>query len=135
MNRSTHGKHGNRWHNGLLGLGVIALTIAPLIFLREAEFQGSDGEAAAAIQEVQPTYRPWFQPIVEPASGEIESLLFALQAALGAGTIGYVIGLSRGRHTHQQHLSQAEAAPLAAETTPKISVHLPPHGDDPDDPG
>ena len=33
-------------------------------------------------------------PIIEPASGEIASLLFALQAALGAGVIGYYLGVS-----------------------------------------
>ena len=32
-------------------------------------------------------WKPW-----EPPSGEIESLLFALQAAIGAGFIGYYVG-------------------------------------------
>ena len=34
---------------------------------------------------------------LEPPSGEIESLLFALQAAIGAGFIGYFIGYTRGK--------------------------------------
>jgi cobalt/nickel transport protein len=29
--------------------------------------------------------------------GEVESLLFAVQAAAGAGMIGYVVGLYKGR--------------------------------------
>ena len=33
--------------------------------------------------------------LFEPASGEIESLLFASQAALGAGIVGYYIGTTR----------------------------------------
>ena len=37
-------------------------------------------------------YEPWFEPILEPASGEVESLLFALQAAIGAGVVGFVLG-------------------------------------------
>ncbi len=37
-------------------------------------------------------YEPWFSNIWEPPSGEIESMLFALQAALGAGFIGYFFG-------------------------------------------
>lgn len=85
------------WNNWLLVLSVVVLAIAPLVLVRNAEFGGADGEAEAAIGEVQPNYKPWFQPLVEPASGEIESLLFALQAAIGAGTIGFVIGLYRGR--------------------------------------
>ena len=32
-----------------------------------------------------------------PPSKEIESLLFSLQAALGAGLLGYYVGLRRGR--------------------------------------
>ena len=44
------------------------------------------------MQELDPDYEPWFSPLLEPASGEIESLLFALQAALGAGVIGFVLG-------------------------------------------
>ena len=48
--------------------------------------------AEELITETHPDYEPWFSPIFEPASGEIESLLFALQAALGAGVIGFVLG-------------------------------------------
>ena len=36
-------------------------------------------------------------PIWEPPSGEIESLFFSLQAALGALVIGYAIGRGRSR--------------------------------------
>ena len=42
--------------------------------------------------ELNPDYEPWFEPILEPASGEVESLLFALQAAIGAGVVGFVLG-------------------------------------------
>lgn len=34
---------------------------------------------------------------MEPPSGEIESLLFALQAAIGALIIGYAFGYWRGQ--------------------------------------
>jgi cobalt/nickel transport protein len=42
-------------------------------------------------------YQPWFEPLWTPPSKEIESLLFSLQAALGAGLLGYYFGLRRGR--------------------------------------
>ena len=51
-----------------------------------------EGFAEELIVETHPDYEPWFSPLFEPASGEIESLLFALQAALGAGVIGFVLG-------------------------------------------
>jgi len=90
------------WSNWLSVLAVITLAVAPLIFVRGAEFSGSDDQAEKAITEVKPGYQPWFKPLFEPPSGEIESLLFSSQAALGAGVVGYAIGLYRGRSQHQR---------------------------------
>lgn len=83
--------------NLLLILMVIALTVIPLFIAKDAEFGGADGQAEAAITEIKADYEPWFSPIFEPKSGEIESLLFALQAAIGAGVIGYGLGYLKGR--------------------------------------
>ena len=49
------------------------------------------------ITQSQPNYKPWFSNIWEPPSGEIESLLFALQAAIGTGIVAYVIGYYKGK--------------------------------------
>jgi cobalt/nickel transport protein len=49
------------------------------------------------IGTIAPDYKPWFKPLMEPPSGEIESLLFALQAAAGAGFIAYYLGVSMTR--------------------------------------
>ncbi|MBW4646583.1 MAG: energy-coupling factor ABC transporter substrate-binding protein [Goleter apudmare HA4340-LM2] len=83
--------------NWLLILAVITLAVAPLVFVKGAEFGGADGQAQAEIAKVKPGYEPWFKPLFEPPSGEVASLLFASQAALGTGVIGYVIGLYKGR--------------------------------------
>lgn len=83
--------------NIILILLVVALTIIPFFIVKDAEFGGADGAAEEAITEIKADYEPWFSPIFEPASGEIESLLFALQAATGAGIIGYGIGYFKGR--------------------------------------
>lgn len=83
--------------NLILILIVIALAAVPVIFLKDAEFGGSDGEAEEAITEIDPDYEPWFSSLIEPASGEIESLLFALQAAIGAGVVGFVLGRFTGK--------------------------------------
>lgn len=87
-----------RWNNGLLVLGVLALGIVPLLAMRDAEFSGADSQVNNLIQQENPDYQTWAEPVLKPASPEIESLLFALQAGAGAGIIGYVIGLHRGRH-------------------------------------
>lgn len=85
-------KQGNWW----LVLTVVAITILPLIFVR-GEYSGADGQAEEVIGEIKPEYKPWFEPLFEPPSGEIESLLFVSQGAIGAGIVGYVIGLYQGR--------------------------------------
>lgn len=81
------------WQKNLILLTfVVLVAVLPLIFLKDAEFAGADGIAEAEITRIAPTYEAWYQPWFEPASGEIESLLFALQAAIGAGVVGYVLG-------------------------------------------
>ena len=78
-------------------LAVIALAVGPLMYHgKDAEFAGSDNQAEQAITALDPDYKPWAAPLWEPPSGEIESLLFALQAAIGAGLLGYYFGRRRG---------------------------------------
>ncbi|HQD25572.1 energy-coupling factor ABC transporter substrate-binding protein [Methanoculleus sp. DTU007] len=60
----------------------------------EEAWGGADGEAAALIEASG--YEPWTESFWVPPSGEIESLLFALQAAIGAVIIGYIFGYWHG---------------------------------------
>lgn len=76
---------------------IVALVVAPIILKPNAEYGGADGEAETAVTEINPEYEPWFSNIWEPPSGEIESLLFSLQAAAGAGVIFYVLGYLKGK--------------------------------------
>ena len=81
----------------VLLLVVVLLAVLPLLFIRDSEFGGADGVAQQAIGEIAPDYQPWFAPLIEPPGTETASLLFALQAALGAGVIGYFFGLKHGQ--------------------------------------
>ncbi len=75
------------------------IIIASLIIGSKGEFDGADGQIQEVIVQVDSTYEPWFESIWTPPSAEIESLLFALQAAVGAGFIGYYIGKKQNVQT------------------------------------
>ena len=76
---------------------VIALAVVPFFVAKNAAFKGADNKAKDAINEVAPNYKPWFSSIWTPPSSEVESLLFALQAAVGAGIIGFGLGYIKGK--------------------------------------
>lgn len=83
--------------NLILFAFVVFLTVIPLFIAKDAEFEGADGKAEEAILEMNKDYEPWFSPVFQPPSGEVESLIFALQAALGAGIICYFFGYAHGK--------------------------------------
>ncbi|MET1123801.1 MAG: energy-coupling factor ABC transporter substrate-binding protein [Archaeoglobaceae archaeon] len=72
---------------------LLALFLALLVIRTEAqEWAGADELAEEAVRQISPHYEPWFQPVFEPPSGEIESLLFSVQSAIGGLLIGYFLG-------------------------------------------
>ncbi|MGW6394126.1 energy-coupling factor ABC transporter substrate-binding protein [Streptomyces sp. NPDC055103] len=114
--------------NALLLLVVAALAVLPLALglgdHKEEPFTGADAEAETAITELQPEYEPWFSPLYEPPSAEIESALFALQAALGAGVLAYYFGVRRGRRQGEARaaLATASVAAEAAEAAEAVEA-------------
>ena len=79
----------------ILLLICVLIAVVPLALNKDSEFGGADGAAEEAITQIDPNYQPWASPLLEPPGGETESLLFCLQAALGAGVFGYCIGMLR----------------------------------------
>ncbi|MFH8796535.1 energy-coupling factor ABC transporter substrate-binding protein [Streptomyces sp. NPDC017941] len=113
MNRNTK-------INILLVVIVVALAVLPLALglgdHKDEPFAGADAQAETAITEIEPDYEPWFTPLYEPPSGEVESALFALQAAIGAGVLAYYFGLRRGRRQGAERAPAQEAAPAGSAT-------------------
>jgi cobalt/nickel transport protein len=85
----------------LIVLGIVLIFVAQFIYVSStthAEYGGADDKPAGIIGQITGgTYKPIAKPIWEPPSSEIESLLFALQAAIGAGIIGYFLGYYRAK--------------------------------------
>lgn len=102
------GRRGRR-RDGLLLLVALAIVLLPLLapWLEDAEFAGADGEAQAVIEGIDPGYRPWAASLWTPAK-ETEGLLFALQAAAGAGLLGYYFGLRRGERRERRAIADDE---------------------------
>ncbi|MDN6556424.1 MAG: energy-coupling factor ABC transporter substrate-binding protein [Acidipropionibacterium acidipropionici] len=72
-------------------------------------FAGTDDAAAQAAEAAGA--KEWIKPIFEPNSGEVESGLFALQAALGAGIVGYALGRMSGRKKGHDEAMAASQLP------------------------
>lgn len=82
----------------LLAAAIILIALPLLLWGNGADvFTGADSRAVALIAADHPAYRPWFSPLWRPPSAEIESLLWALQAGLGGGVLGYYLGFKRGQ--------------------------------------
>ncbi len=82
----------------IAGFAVIALMVVGILAYGTTqdgwEFGGADDGAEGVVEEVDPDYEPWFAGLLGDYElpGETESMLFALQAAIGAIIIGYAIG-------------------------------------------
>ena len=78
-------------------------------------FVGTDAAATAQIQAANPGYQPWFTPLFQPGSSELESGLFALQAAIGGTVLGFAIGALWGR---RRAPAAVPDVPAVADPTP-----------------
>lgn len=114
----------------VLIVGVCLVLGAPNSAAPEGEkFGGTD---AAVTEELDGTgYEPWFGPIFSPGSSEVESGLFALQAGLGGGVLGYCLGALRTRHRMRRAGAATASIPPApsASSGPTMSAgHVPSRG-------
>ena len=91
----------SRWVSAALVVAIVA--IFALCFVLAPRPEGTDAEpfggTDAAVTQVleERGVEPWFSSLFSPDSSEVESGLFALQAALWAGVLGYALGNLRGR--------------------------------------
>lgn len=79
-------------------LGIVGiLSTLPFLLIKNSEFGGVDALAPQLVYELNPDYVQWIDHLWAPPGSETESLLFSIQAALGGGVIGYILGLLKER--------------------------------------
>lgn len=83
---------------------VISTTALPLVLLSNAKFEGADSKVGEIILRDNKQYRPWNEPLWVPPSKEIETLIFSVQAAIGAGIVCYILGFLHGRYRKEKNL-------------------------------
>ncbi|WP_082034488.1 energy-coupling factor ABC transporter substrate-binding protein [Nigerium massiliense] len=99
-NQSGSRTAGRPWVTALLVIALVAIFAFSFVSgsLRsqaEESFAGTDSVVTDMLSERGVT--PWFEPLFQPNSGEVESGLFALQAGLGGAVLGFALGNLRGR--------------------------------------
>jgi cobalt/nickel transport protein len=94
--------------NLFLILGVVILAGSPLVLMPRAEFSGADTQSTEGIEKLSPGYKPWFEAVFKPQSGEVETFLFATQAAIGSGVTCYILGLYKGRTERRREEARSD---------------------------
>ncbi len=115
--RTGHGslrrRHGGWWITSLLLAGVALIIAASLALAPDPAEEGAEafGGTDARVTQIleEDGARPWFTPIFEPGSSEVESGLFALQAALGGGLLGFALGRLSARRRPERSGSAVSA--------------------------
>ena len=83
----------------VITLLVIILLIAfiPFFALKDAEFGGSDDAGSQVVEEVDSSFQPIAEPVLEKMlghelPGEVDSLLFCVQSSIGVGVLAFFMG-------------------------------------------
>ena len=117
VDTSLTGSH--KWVTPVLVALLVVIFAVSMVFgarhLGEGEegFGGTDSAAAEAAEKAGA--KPRSTPLFEPNSSEVESGLFAMQAALGAGILGYALGRMSGRKRGREEAVAASEPGTGAE--------------------
>jgi len=92
-------------------LAAVALVAWPLLQRHgtQMDFIGSDNQATAAIGQLDPDYRPWAEPLLQPEA-QSEKLLFAAQATGGLAFIAFYFGSRRKKSGDDTATGSGDAA-------------------------
>jgi cobalt/nickel transport protein len=92
---------------------IIGICASAFIITPNGSFGGSDDQGSQKILQIDPNYVIWFKSIWNPPP-ETQSLLFAVQAAIGASIIGFFIGNERGKRVTLEKSEKLKAVQTKA---------------------
>ncbi|WP_052060588.1 energy-coupling factor ABC transporter substrate-binding protein [Rhodococcoides fascians] len=100
--------------NLLIAVAIVLIVVSALVIDSQRSgnherFVGSDSAATELVEQENPDYKPWFSSIFAPSSGEVESGLFAMQAALGGVILGYCVGALRHRRREEAEVPRTSS--------------------------
>lgn len=81
---------------------VVAIAVFPLLTITDSVFGGTDSVAKEIVAVIDPDYVPWAESIIKLPGGEMESFMFSLQAAIGAGIFCFGFGYLVARKKYQK---------------------------------
>lgn len=81
---------------------VILIVLVPIFINQNSDFKGTDDLGKQMITEIKPGYKPWAKSLILLPSSETETLLFCVQAALGAGIFGFALGVLIERNRNRK---------------------------------
>ncbi|MDG5777444.1 energy-coupling factor ABC transporter substrate-binding protein [Haloarculaceae archaeon H-GB2-1] len=70
-------------------LAVVVVVVGPFVY--PSGFGGADVAAREQTESIAPGYEPWMASLWAPSTVLGETLLFGLQAAVGAGLVWYAV--------------------------------------------
>lgn len=105
-------------HYGVLIAVLLTLFLIPIVVLPNADFGGADDAAGQIITDMG--YVPWFDSLWSLPEG-LESVMFAVQAIIGASIIAYIVGYERGKRQSKASNTQT---PQNQQATQKASHHI-----------
>lgn len=111
----------------ILALAALVIFFGAFIAVNmsgEHDWSGADSKAEDVVAQITGgEYKPWYSPIWEPPSGEIESLFFSLQAAIGGLIIGYFLGYYRRAKAQDRRGEETRGEETSTNRIDNLSHH------------
>ena len=110
-------KTAGRWTPLILLGAVIVLMVLPFVVARGADFAGADGKAGEVITDGEPRLHALVHSLFGSRPVRPETMIFSLQAAIGAGLVAFGFGYWVGRRKGSEQGSAGQTGDISGRPT------------------